>query len=177
MQPVPRRFCIFTVHDPCCTFVLCIMATAAETLRSCLELLRRTQPDQVERDASALAELRDDVADDLWGSVDLPLKVQAADSGEPFLGCEFNMDGDSYRNPWTNQYEPAVELEEDEDAPYAPTGDLRALELDVNEVWKAYTQGYYGRDNCVTSAYVWPINDDEEESGEIAAAFLVRKSM
>lgn len=29
--------------------------------------------------------------------------------GKPFLKCEYNMYGDSYRSPWSNQYFPPVE--------------------------------------------------------------------
>lgn len=78
--------------------------------------------------------------DELLSRVDQPLKVATcAESGRKYLLCDYNRDGDSYRSPWSNKYEPALE-EEGEGEGVAPTGAVRKLEVDANEVFDAYRE-------------------------------------
>lgn len=47
--------------------------------------------------------------------------------GKPFLKCEYNMFGDSFRSPWSNQYFPPVE--ENEEEIIYPSHELREMEI------------------------------------------------
>merc|ERR1719431_2305231 len=46
--------------------------------------------------------------------------------GKDYLLCDYNRDGDSYRSPWSNQYEPPL------DDGAMPSERLRRLEIDAN---------------------------------------------
>ena len=62
--------------------------------------------------------------------------------GKPFLKCEYNMYGDSFRSPWTNKYFPALEQGDEEEAIY-PSQDLLVMEQTANEVFARYAKMYY----------------------------------
>ena len=57
--------------------------------------------------------------------------------------CEYNKDGDSFRSPWTNQYFPPIELEEGEEEPWYPSGDLLEMEIKANDMFFRYAKLYY----------------------------------
>lgn len=114
--------------------------------------------------------------------------------------CDYNRDGDSYRSPWTNEYEPPLE-----DGGFKPSRALRTLEEKANHVFDSYRQLYYDGEflfsflsglpfllfltdlfsfflTClltyssnqggVSSAYLW-----DQEDGGFAGCFLLKKEV
>jgi capping protein beta len=71
-------------------------------LNSALNLMRRMPPAQTEANLTGLINLMPDLADDLLQRVDQPLKLmQDTKAGKPFVLCDYNRDGDSYRYVYT----------------------------------------------------------------------------
>lgn len=46
-------------------------------------------------------------------------------TGRKYLLCDYNRDGDSYRSPWSNAYEPPIEGDDG----FQPSPALRAMEV------------------------------------------------
>jgi capping protein beta len=64
------------------------------------------------------------------------LKVKrCSKTGRDFLYCDYNRDGDSYRSPWSNEFEPPIE---DEDGGTKPSERLRQLEVKMGEAMDVY---------------------------------------
>lgn len=69
-----------------------------DTFDALLDLLRRLPPTKVEQNVATLCDLVPELADDLLGNVDQPLKVLSdTESGKDYLGCDYNRDGDAFR--------------------------------------------------------------------------------
>ncbi|CAI5705504.1 unnamed protein product [Peronospora farinosa] len=135
-------------------------------MTSCLNLMRRMPPREVEMDLYNLTRCMPSLADDLYQRVDQPLQV-AVDpvNGRKYLLCDYNRDGDSYRSPWSNQYDPpSVEGEG-----FYPSETLRHLEIQANEIFESYRELYY--QGGISSVYMWDL-----EPG-FAACFLVKKDV
>jgi len=128
-----------------------------------LDLMRRLPPQNIEKNLSDLIDLVPDLCEDLLSSVDQPLKI-ARDvvSGKDFILCDYNRDGDSYRSPWSNKYDPPLE------DGAVPSSKLRQLELEANSAFDQYREMYFERG--VSSVYVWDL-----ENG-FAAAILIKKA-
>ncbi|KAG2785025.1 hypothetical protein JG687_00015659 [Phytophthora cactorum] len=142
-------------------------ASAADGgMTSCLNLMRRMPPREVETDVYNLTRLVPSIADDLYQRVDQPLQV-AVDpaNGRKYLLCDYNRDGDSYRSPWTNQYDPPAADGEG----FYPSETLRELEVQANEIFDSYRELYY--QGGISSVYMWDL-----EPG-FAACFLVKKDV
>jgi len=75
--------------------------------------------------------------------------------------CDYNRDGDSYRSPWTNEYDPPLA------DGTLPSGPLRHLELALNDAFDVYRDLYY--EGGVSSVYLW----DTDEG--FAGVVLVKK--
>lgn len=88
--------------------------------------------------------------------------------GKPFLKCEYNKDGDSYRSPWSNQYFPAFDLSEEQ--PAYPSGELLEMEVKANEMFARYAKMYYDCD-FYTSVYFF---DTRLDNG-FGSCWLVKK--
>lgn len=76
------------------------MAAAADDAKliHALNVLRRMPPSDVAKDLERLAALLPEEADDLREKVDQPLKTAVCTAtGRPFLLCDYNRDGDSFR--------------------------------------------------------------------------------
>lgn len=115
-----------------------------------LDLMRRLPPQQVEKNLNDLIELCPHLADELLCAVDQPLKIaRDKDTGKEYLLCDYNRDGDSYRSPWSNTYEPALE------DGALPSDRLRKLEVEVNAAFEAYRDAYF--EGGVSSAYFWDL--------------------
>jgi capping protein beta len=127
--------------------------------------MRRLPPSKTEFNLSGLINLMPDLTDELLQRVDQPLQV-ATDpvSGRRYLMCDYNRDGDSYRSPWSNQYDPPIE-----DA-FMPPDELRAVEAEANEVFDAYRQLYF--EGGVSSVYMWDL-----DGSAFAACFLIKKDV
>jgi len=80
--------------------------------------------------------------------------------------CDYNRDGDSYRSPWTNKYEPPL------DDCFMPSARLRAIEEKLNIVFDSYRALYY--EGGISSVYLW---DLESKDGGFAACFLIKKEI
>lgn len=132
-----------------------------------LTLMRRMPPNEAEKTLAGLNHLIEDpdTIDQLYQRVDKPLKVaKCQTTGNEFICCEFNRDGDSYRSPWSNQFQPA--------APDAvvPEGNIRAFEQKAGETFAEYVRLYY--EGGLHSVYAWEIDPEN-----FACAFLVKKDI
>jgi len=92
-----------------------------------------------------------DLCEDLLSSVDQPLKI-ARDKqvGKDYLLCDYNRDGDSYRSPWSNAYDPPLE------DGAMPSERLRKLEVDANTAFDQYREMYF--EGGVSSVYLWDLD-------------------
>ncbi|GMF58544.1 unnamed protein product [Phytophthora fragariaefolia] len=137
-----------------------------EGMTASLNLMRRLPPREVETNVYSLTRLLPELADALYQRVDQPLHVGVdPGNGRKFLLCDYNRDGDAYRSPWSNRYDPPVAAGEG----FYPSESLRALEVQANELFDAYRELYY--QGGVSSVYMWDL-----ERG-FAACFLVRKDV
>jgi capping protein beta len=63
--------------------------------------------------------------------VDQPLDVRRCKkTGKDYLLCDYNRDGDSWRSPWSNEFEPPIE---DDDGGTKPSERIRKLEVRMGE--------------------------------------------
>ncbi|KAK7690856.1 hypothetical protein QCA50_005958 [Cerrena zonata] len=132
---------------------------------SMLDLMRRLPPKNVEENVAALVGMCPDYADDLLGSVDQPLKVLTdRATGKEYLACDYNRDGESYRSPWSNEYDPPL------DDGTVPSSKLRKLEITANEAFDTYREMYY--EGGVSSVFLWDLDD-----GGFAGVVLLKKSL
>ena len=113
----------------------------ADGIEQCLKMLKLTPVDDLEKNVFFLSNFVDQ--DDLMARVDLPLGV-ATDTkvNQQFLTCDYNRDEDSFRSPFSNEYFPPLE---EEDEPTFPPAHLRALEKFANEMFGYYVRLYYGK--------------------------------
>ncbi|KAG6867910.1 hypothetical protein C0993_009608 [Termitomyces sp. T159_Od127] len=158
----------------------------ADVLDFMLDLMRRLPPTRTEENVSALLRIAPDYADDLLGSVDQPLEIKTdRATGRDYLACDYNRDGESYRSPWSNEYDPPLE------DGTVPTPKLRKLEIAANEAFDTYREmsGFLqsliaGQDfihrsplyryyeGGVSSVYLWDLDD-----GSFAGVVLLKKGM
>merc|ERR1711934_470238 len=104
-----------------------------------------------------------ELCEDLLSSVDQPLKIARDKTvGKDYLLCDYNRDGDSYRSPWSNQYEPAL------DDGAMPSERLRKLEIDANTAFDQYREMYF--EGGVSSVYLWDLDHG------FAGVILIKKA-
>jgi len=72
-------------------------------------------------------------------------------SNRDYLLCDYNRDGDSYRSPWSNEFDPPIE------DGTVPSERVRKLEVAVNEAFDVYRELYY--EGGVGSVYLWDLDD------------------
>jgi len=134
----------------------------ADKLDCALDLMRRLPPSQIEDNLSGLIDLVPDLVERLLSAVDQPLKVAHDPSSKrDYLLCDYNRDGDSYRSPWSNKYEPFI------DDGAVPSPELRKLEISANEAFDVYRDLYF--EGGVSSVYTWDLDDG------FAACILIKK--
>lgn len=127
-----------------------------------LDLMRRLPPHKVEENLRGLVELAPDITDELLSAVDQPLKIhRCAKTGRDYVVCDYNRDGDSYRSPWSNEYNP--ELPDGT----TPSESLRKLEVQANDAFDTYREMYY--EGGVSSVYLWDQDDG------FAGVILIKK--
>ncbi|OZJ03059.1 F-actin-capping protein subunit beta isoforms 1 and 2 [Bifiguratus adelaidae] len=114
--------------------------------------MRRLPPQNTEENLAKLIDLVPHLADDLLSTVDQPLKVRRCkQTGKDYLVCDYNRDGDAYRSPWSNEYDPAL-------ADGAqPSEKLRLLEVTANEAFDTYREMYF--EGGISSVYLWDLDD------------------
>ncbi|TFK36639.1 F-actin capping protein [Crucibulum laeve] len=137
----------------------------ADLVDSMLDLMRRLPPTRTEENVAALVSICPDYADDLLGSVDQPLQLKTdRATGREYLACDYNRDGESYRSPWSNEYDPPL------DDGTVPSPKLRKLEITANEAFDTYREMYF--EGGVSSVYLWDLDD-----GGFAGVVLLKKTM
>ncbi|XP_037293158.1 F-actin-capping protein subunit beta [Manduca sexta] len=128
-----------------------------------LDLMRRLPPQQIEKNLTDLIDLVPSMCDDLLSSVDQPLKIaQDRSNGKDYLLCDYNRDGDSYRSPWSNTYDPPLEDGS------MPSERLRKLEIDANHAFDQYREMYF--EGGVSSVYLWDMDHG------FAGVILIKKA-
>lgn len=128
-----------------------------------LDLMRRLPPQQIEKNLTDLIDLVPSMCDDLLSSVDQPLKIaQDRSNGKDYLLCDYNRDGDSYRSPWSNTYDPPLEDGS------MPSERLRKLEIDANNAFDQYRDMYF--EGGVSSVYLWDMDHG------FAGVILIKKA-
>ncbi|KAI1890774.1 hypothetical protein AGOR_G00157080 [Albula goreensis] len=134
-----------------------------QQLDCALDLMRRLPPQQIEKNLSDLIDLVPSLCEDLLSSVDQPLKI-ARDKvvGKDYLLCDYNRDGDSYRSPWSNKYEPPI------DDGAMPSARLRKLEVEANNAFDQYRDLYF--EGGVSSVYLWDLDHG------FAGVILIKKA-
>lgn len=111
---------------------------ATTALRAGLNLMRRLPPKDVPANLAGLTAIRPDLTEEFLQRVDQPLQVKVCPATKRrYLLCDYNRDGDAYRSPWSNAYDPPLE------DGFLPSSQLRALEVEANEALELYTQAYY----------------------------------
>jgi len=135
----------------------------ASQLDCALDLMRRLPPRDIEENLAGLIDLLPDNIEDLLSSVDQPLKIATCkQTGKDYLLCDYNRDGDSYRSPWSNQYDPPIE------DGAVPSEKLREMEVNANGVFDVYRSMYY--EGGVSSCYMWDLDEG------FAAVVLIKKT-
>ena len=132
---------------------------------ACMRVLRRLPPTQVEKGLAGLGRLIEDqqLIDQCHQKADKPLTLaQCQETNSPFLQCEFNREGDSFRSPWSNRYQPPLP-----EAPRLPDH-LRQLEVQANERFEEYRRLYF--EGGVGSVYLWPTTGQD-----FAGCFLIKR--
>ncbi|XP_019628077.1 PREDICTED: F-actin-capping protein subunit beta isoform X1 [Branchiostoma belcheri] len=139
------------------------MATLDQQLDCALDLMRRLPPQQIEKNLSDLIDLVPTLCEDLLSSVDQPLKI-ARDKqvGKDYLLCDYNRDGDSYRSPWSNVYDPPLP------DGAMPSERLRKLEIEANNAFEQYRDMYF--EGGVSSVYLWDLDHG------FAGVILIKKA-
>jgi capping protein beta len=134
-----------------------------DPLDCALDLMRRLPPTNTEDNLANLIDLAPDLCEQLLSSVDQPLRI-AYDkfSKKDYLLCDYNRDGDSYRSPWSNRYDPPL------DDGAVPSDSLRKIEIQLNEVFDIYRELYY--EGGLSSAYCWDLDDG------FACVVLIKKT-
>jgi F-actin-capping protein subunit beta len=139
------------------------MANEPDQLDCALDLMRRMPPSQIEDNLANLIDLVPDLTEHLLSAVDQPLKIATdATARRDYLLCDYNRDGDSYRSPWTNKYDPPL------GDGAVPSPELRKLEVQANEVFDIYRDLYF--EGGVSSVYCWDLDDG------FAAVILIKKT-
>ncbi|KZZ89443.1 F-actin capping protein beta subunit [Moelleriella libera RCEF 2490] len=152
---------------------------------SALDLLRRLNPKHTADHLNAIISLAPDLTEDLLSSVDQPLTIQRCkQSGREYLLCDYNRDGDSYRSPWSNQFDPPLDDDggggggsaggvgaagsEGAGEGAIPSERVRKMEIKANEAFDIYRDLYY--EGGVSSVYFWNLDDG------FAGVVLLKKS-
>ncbi|KAL1839480.1 hypothetical protein VTJ49DRAFT_1455 [Mycothermus thermophilus] len=146
------------------------MATA-DPFDSALDLLRRLNPKHTAEHLNNIMTLAPDLTEDLLSSVDQPLAVRRCkQTGRDYLLCDYNRDGDSYRSPWSNQFDPPLDeagagvggvgpggANEGAGEGAVPGERVRKMEIKANEAFDVYRELYY--EGGVSSVYLWNLDD------------------
>ncbi|KAK4449354.1 F-actin-capping protein subunit beta [Podospora aff. communis PSN243] len=141
---------------------------SADPFDCALDLLRRLNPKHTAAHLNGLIELAPDLTEDLLSAVDQPLKVRRCkQTGRDYLICDYNRDGDSYRSPWSNQFDPPLDESglggvgaggnEGAGEGAVPGERVRKMEIGANEAFDVYRELYY--EGGVSSVYFWNLDD------------------
>ncbi|KAG6046894.1 F-actin-capping protein subunit beta, partial [Claviceps sp. LM77 group G4] len=143
------------------------------------DLLRRLNPKHTADHLNAIISLAPDLTEDLLSSVDQPLTIRRCkQTGREYLLCDYNRDGDSYRSPWSNQFDPPLDEagvggvgaggSEGAGEGAIPSERVRKMEMKANDAFDVYRDLYY--EGGVSSVYFWNLDDG------FAGVVLLKKS-
>jgi hypothetical protein len=130
------------------------------------DLLRRLNPKHTTQHLQSLITLAPDLTEDLLSSVDQPLTIRRCkQTGRDYLLCDYNRDGDSYRSPWSNEFDPPLDggvtgdggAGDGAGAAGVPSDKVRRMEVKANEAFDVYRELYY--EGGVSSVYFWNLDD------------------
>lgn len=128
------------------------------------DLLRRLNPRDTKKNLQSITAIVPDLTEDLLSSVDQPLEIrQCPQTNRDYLLCDYNRDGDSYRSPWSNEFDPPL------DDGTVPSERVRKLEVAANDAFDVYRDLYY--EGGVGSVYFWDLDDG------FAGVILLKKGM
>lgn len=97
------------------------------------DLLRRLDPKNTSQNLDRICKLVPDLTEDLLSSVDQPLETRRCKKTErDYLLCDYNRDGDSYRSPWSNEFDPPLS------DGTVPSERVRKMEEKANEAFDVY---------------------------------------
>lgn len=114
-------------------------ASVSELIQDCRDLLRRLNPAHTTQNLNAICSLVPDLTEELLSSVDQPLEIRRCKkSGRDYLLCDYNRDGDSWRSPWSNEFDPEVPDGEGT----VPSERVRKMEVKMNEAVDVYRELY-----------------------------------
>jgi len=134
-----------------------------DVLDYALDLMRRLPPSQVENNLAGLIDLVPNLVDGLLSAVDQPLKIAYDQSTKrDYLLCDYNRDGDSYRSPWSNRYDPPLP------DGAGPSAALRDQEVQANRAFDIYRDLYF--EGGVSSVYLWDLDQG------FAGVVLIKKT-
>jgi len=138
------------------------MSLLDKQLDAALDLMRRLPPQKAEKNLSDIIDLVPELVEDLLASVDQPLRIlKDSETGKDYLLCDYNRDGDSYRSPWSNTYDPPLT------DGATPSDSLRDLEVSANAAFDSYREMYY--EGGISSVYLWDLDHG------FAGAILIKK--
>lgn len=116
------------------------------------DLLRRLNPRDTKKNLQSITSIVPDLTEDLLSSVDQPLEIRRCpQTNRDYLLCDYNRDGDSYRSPWSNEFDPPLE------DGTVPSERVRKLEVAANDAFDVYRDLYY--EGGVGSVYFWDLDD------------------
>ncbi|KAH9809180.1 F-actin capping protein, beta subunit [Teratosphaeria destructans] len=128
----------------------------ADPFDAAIDLLRRLPPSSTQQNLNGIISLRPELEEDLLSSVDVALTSRrCTKSGRDYLCCDYNRDGNSYRSPWSNEFEPPIDPEDAQDL--IPGGRVRRMEEALNAGFDVYRELYY--EGGINSAYLWQLDD------------------
>ncbi|XP_049849247.1 F-actin-capping protein subunit beta-like [Schistocerca gregaria] len=135
----------------------------SSNLEYALDLMRRLPPINTDENLYDLCDLVPKILEELLSSVDQTLKIAHDNKqGKDFLLCDYNRDGDSYRSPWSNEYQPPFP------DGITPSPALRELEIWANEAFDIYRELYF--EGGLSSCYLWDTTDG------LAGVVLIKKT-
>ncbi|KAK4469924.1 hypothetical protein MN116_007426 [Schistosoma mekongi] len=128
-----------------------------------MDLMRRLPPQKIDHTLVDIISLTPEHCEDILSSVDQPLKIaRDVHADRDYLLCDYNRDGDSYRSPWSNTYDPPLE------DGTMPSESLRKREIEINTAFDQYREMYY--EGGISSVYLWDM-----EHG-FAGVILIKKA-
>ena len=136
------------------------------TIKECIQLNQILPISNIDKNIDAISAAiyeNDDLLNEFLQKIDNRTEISNDDSEGPFIKCEQNRDGDSYRSPISNKYFPQPEDGEGK----FPSPDLRKLEEKLNKQFKIYTRSYYGS-NALSSCYTWDFSENIKDGFGVA---------
>jgi capping protein beta len=102
------------------------------------DLLRRLPPHSTTANLNRICALAPHLTEDLLSAVDQPLEIRRCKtSGRDYLLCDYNRDGDSWRSPWSNEFEPVLEVGEEG---AKPSERVRKMEVQMGDAVDVYRE-------------------------------------